>query len=167
MSVCLESNFSTSEHPVYRPAQSSGYRWVAADWYPVWRGQLSEPAGPLGWTSAAPAGHQAIAGSQHRETHPGRSGSLPAICGSRSVGNQYNLTSSPPDDIHFLCDPAINILSIFAPRWKLAPPQTTPKSERKNVGGASNRAVQWGFPKDRVWGGDCDPVAIPLWGGYV
>lgn len=95
-------NLLPSENPFfYCRAQSAGYRWVAADWFPIRYDQLFEPAGPLWRPSASPAGHQAIAGSQHRETHPGCGASLPALRGSRSVGNQYNSPHTVYDFIYF------------------------------------------------------------------
>lgn len=160
--VCLTPLKVTSYHlkTVSCPAQSAGYRWVAADWFPIWCGQLPEPAGPLWRSSASPAGHQAITSSQHGEAHPGRGASLPALCGSWSVGNRNN--SSCTCMIYIL---PLNCL--FVLRRKMAAPQRTPQSKRKNMGGASNRTVQWGVPAGGLWGGGCDPVAISLWRGHV
>lgn len=115
-------------------AQSSRYWWVAAYWFPLWCDQLPEPTGSLWRPSASLMGHQAIAGSQHREAHPGYGASFSALRGNRSVGNHF-----PPRYIWIqsLCL-LKNILFLHFFRRKVAASQSTPKSQRKNLGRASN-----------------------------
>lgn len=144
--------------------QCTGYRWVAADWFPVWCYQLSELAGPLWWPSASPARHQAIASSPHRETHTGCCASLWALCRIWwvSISTAYLIQTTllkkkKTQNILFIC--------IF--RRKMAAPQRTHQNKRKNMGGASNWTLQWDFQEGGVWGGSCDTVAIPLWRRHV
>ncbi|AWP17221.1 putative methyltransferase-like protein 9 isoform 2 [Scophthalmus maximus] len=49
----------------------------------------------------------------------------------------------------------------FQPRT-VAASHRTPKSKRKDVGGASDKHVRQGFPKGGVGGGGCDSAAVPL-----